>query len=155
MTDTMNKLNAQSPITKDGCFYISGNNISKDTVNKRNTKSYLYIAGYFCPDSNISKDKFEEQYKAILESKKNKPIGKIKVEGLKSPKNLYVGEINNFFEDDMDYGLCFEGELYITLSERKIQSLSLEDFHGVDLPEIYPVTIQGIQLEFYPIRWLY
>ena len=28
-------------------------------------------------------------------------------------------------------------------------------FHGVDLPEIYPVTIQGIQLEFYPIRWLY
>lgn len=39
-----------------------------------NTKSYLAIEGYFCsPDSNISKDKFKEQYKAILESKKNKP----------------------------------------------------------------------------------
>lgn len=127
-----------------------------NTVNKRNIQSYLTIEGYFCsPDSNISIDKFKEQYKSILESKKNKPIGKIKVEGHKSPKNLYVGEINNFFEDDIDYGLCFEGELYITLSERKIQSLSLEDFHGVDLPEIYPVTIRGIQLEFYPIRWLY
>ena len=119
-------------------------------------KSYLTIEGYFCsPDHNISIDKFKDQYKAILESKKNRPIGKIKVEGLKSPKNIYVGDINNFFEDDIDYGLCFEGELYIALSERKIHSLALENFQGVDLPEIYPVTIQGIQLEFFPIEWLY
>ena len=127
-----------------------------NTVNKRNTQSYLIIGGCFCsPDRNISKDKFEEQYKDILKSKKNKPIGKIKVEGLKSPKNIYVGEIHNFFEDDINYGLCFEGELYIALSERKIRSLSLENFQGVDLPDIYPVTIQGIQLEFFPIEWLY
>ena len=125
-------------------------------MNKRNTQSYLTIEGYFCsPDSNISEEKFKEQYYTVLGSKKNRPIGKIKVEGHKSPKNIYVGDINNFFEDDIDYGLCFEGELYIILSERRIYSLSLEHFHGVDLPEIYPVTIQGIQLDFYPIRWLY
>lgn len=126
-----------------------------NTINKPNTQSYLYISGYFCPNRKISKAKFREQYDAIIGSKKNKPIGKIKVEGHKSPKNIYVGEINNFFEDDIDYGLCFEGELYIPISNRKIHSLALEDFHGVDLPEIYPVTIQGIQLEFYPIEWLY
>lgn len=125
-------------------------------MNKRNTQSYLTIEGCFCsPDSNISIDKFKEQYNAILKSKKNRPIGKIKVEGHKSPKNLYVGEITTFFEDDIEYGLCFQGELYIPLSDRKIHSLALENFEGVDLPEIYPVTIQGIQLEFFPIQWLY
>ena len=125
-------------------------------MNKRNTQSYLTIEGYFCsPDNNISIDKFKEQYYTLLGSKKNRPIGKIKVEGHKSPKNIYVGEINNFFEDDIDYGLCFEGELYIPLSDRKIHSLALENFEGVALPEIYSVTIQGIQLDFFPIMWLY
>ena len=127
-----------------------------DTMNKLNTQSRLIIEGYFCsPDSNISIDEFKDQYYAIRWANKNRPISKIKVEGHKSPKNIYVGDLNNFFEDDIDYGLCFEGELYIPLSEKRIYSLSLEHFHGVDLPEIYPVTIQGIKLDFYPIRWLY
>ena len=119
--------------------------------------STLQVEGQFChPDSNISPDVFyHDIYKKIDTSKVTKPIAHCNVFGKKKP--IYLSELENFFNDDIEYGTHFEGIICISLTEKQIYKLSINGFDSddIDLPEVLEVNINGIILNFFPYQYLY
>ena len=119
--------------------------------------STLQIEGQFChPDSNISPDIFyHDIYKKIDNSKVTKPIAHCNVFG--KTKKIYLAELGNFFNDDIEYGTHFEGSIYISLTEKQIDKLAIKGFDrdDIDLPEVLEVNINGIVLDFFPYQYLY
>lgn len=116
----------------------------------------LFIEGYF---SKIEGEYTQEEYDVFYESinlNKNIKVGTVNISGCKTPKNVYLSDICNIIEENnMDYGNCVWGELYMKLSKSKIDKLSENNFEDVDLPDCYKVVINGTVLYFFPIRWLY
>lgn len=119
--------------------------------------STLLIEGQFChPDSNISHDVFYlDIYKEIDISKVTKPIAHCKVFGKKKP--IYLSELGNFFNDDIEYGTHFEGVICISLTKKQIDKLAINGFDSddIDLPEVLEVNINGFVLNFFPYQYLY
>ena len=72
-------------------------------------------------------------------------------------KSIYLSELGNFFNDDIEYGTHFEGIVCISLTEKQIYKLSINGFDGddIDLPEVLEVNINGIILNFFPYQYLY
>lgn len=119
--------------------------------------STLQIEGKFChPDSNISPDIFyHDIYKKIDNSKVTKPIAHCNVFG--KTKAIYLAELGNFFNDDIEWGTRFEGTICISLTEKQIDKLAINGFdhNDIDLPEVLEVNINGIVLDFFPHQYLY
>lgn len=119
--------------------------------------STLQIEGQFChPDSNISPDIFyHDIYKKIDTSKVTKSIAHCNVFGKKKP--IYLSELENFFNDDDEYGTHFDGIICISLTEKQIDKLAINEFDhdDIDLPEVLEVNINGIVLNFFPYQYLY
>ena len=117
----------------------------------------LQIEGQFChPDSNISPDIFyHDIYKKIDISKVTKPIAYCNVFGKKKP--IYLSELENFFNDDIEWGTHFEGIICISLTEKQINKLAINGFDSddIDLPEVLEVNINGTVLDFFPYQYLY
>ena len=117
----------------------------------------LQIEGQFChPDSNISPDIFyHDIYKKIDMSKVTKPIAHCNGFGKKKP--IYLSELENFFNDDIEWGTHFEGIICISLTEKQINKLAINGFDSddIDLPEVLEVNINGIVLDFFPYQYLY
>lgn len=123
----------------------------------KNNFSTLQIEGQFChPDSNISPDIFyHDIYKKIDNSKVTKPIAHCNVFG--KTKAIYLAELGNFFNDDIEYGTHFEGSICISLTEKQIDKLAINGFDrdDIDLPEVLEVNINGIVLDFFSYQYLY
>ena len=72
-------------------------------------------------------------------------------------KSIYLAELENFFNDDIEYGTHFEGIICISLTEKQIDKLAINGFNrdDIDLPEVLEVNINGIVLDFFPYQYLY
>ena len=119
-------------------------------------KTLLRLEGAFCHPNNISSDIFyHDIYKKICDVKVTKPIASCTIFGKK--KSIYLHDIENFFNDNFDYGLCFEGSICVRLTEKQLDKLVFNNFdeNDIDIPELIEVNIKGHILEFYPVRWLY
>jgi hypothetical protein len=121
-------------------------------------KEVLILEGQFCtPDENDSN--LSEVYERINElaekSSRQLIVAKCKVDGLKSPQKVYLGEIGNLFLDDDNFGFHFEGELQLFLTRRMIDKFSLDNFQQVHIPDVFEINVKDITLYFFPYRWLY
>lgn len=117
---------------------------------------HLTIEGYF---TKINNDFTQEEYKEFFNSidlSKNIKVGTVNVGGYSKPQNVYLSDICNIIEtNNIDYGNCVFGELYITLPQKKIDKLSENNFEDVDLPDCYKVIVNGKKMYFFPSLWLY
>lgn len=117
---------------------------------------HLTIEGYF---TKIDNDFTQEEYTKFFNSidlSKNIKVGTVNVGGYSKPQNVYLSDICNIIEtNNIDYGNCVFGELYITLPQKKIDKLSENNFEDVYLPDCYKVNIKGMEMYFFPSLWLY
>ena len=118
-------------------------------------KSILELEGRFCyPNDSISTNVFyHDIYKKVNNSTYTKPIAECIVFNKK--KKIYLANIGNFFHNSLEYGMHFEGSICIEWSDKQIEKLAEDNFNEVNIPELLKVNINGIELDFFPERWLY
>ena len=117
---------------------------------------FLIVEGYFSKfDNDFTQEEYTKFYNSI-DLSKNIKVGSVNVIGYSKPQNVYLSDICNIIEtDNIDYGNCVFGELYIKLPQKKIDKLSENNFEGIDLPDCYKVVINGEEMFFFPTMWLY
>lgn len=117
---------------------------------------FLTVEGYF---SKVNGDFTQEECNEFLDTidfSKSIKVGDVKVKGYSKPQKVYLSDICTVIEtNNIDYGGCIYGELYIKLPRKKIDALSDNNFEGIDLPDCYKVLINGKEMYFFPTRWLY
>lgn len=119
-----------------------------------NMKTTIELEGFFCHPDNISSDIFyHDIYKHIVSDRYTKPIAKCNVLG--KSKSIYLASVENFFNDNEDFGTGFEGSVCIEVTIKQYDKIIAEEFSGCEIPEILDVNINGNILNFYPIRWLF